>query len=500
MTQAAEGIFKPLKPLKEDYGVLKNYVDGEWVEATSDRYIDVEDPARGEVIAKVHASTTADVDRAVQAARVAFPDWRATPPIVRARYMFKFKEILEKHFEEIARITTQEHGKAIDEARGETRRAIENLETAAGIPTMMMGYNLEDGAAKNIDEMVIRQPLGVFAGINPFNFPGMVPFWFWPYAIATGNTFVIKVSKETPVTMTRIMELLEDADLPEGVLNMVHGDREVVSAILEHPDIKGVTFVGSTPVGRYIYERAGATQKRSIVQCGAKNFIVVMPDAEISRSVRNMMASFYGCTGQRCLAGANLVAVGDVYEPLKEAFLEASAHLKLGPGLDESVNMGPLVHAEAKERVLGYIETGINEGADLLLDGRDVSVPGFENGYFVGPTVFDGVTPDMTIAREEIFGPVTSILRAEDLEEAIALTNDSNFGNAASIYTTNGRSARTFRYKVEAGNIGVNLGIAAAMAYFPFGGMKDSFYGTLHGQGKEAVQFFTDSKVVIERW
>ena len=500
MAQTRESIFRPLEPLKQDYGVLRNYIDGEWIEASSDRYVDVEDPSTATVIARVRCSTAADVDAAVRAAQAAFPDWRATPPIVRVRYLFKYKEILETHFEEIARITSQEHGKAIDEARGETRRSIENVETAAGIPTMMMGYNLEDGAAKDIDEMVIRQPLGVFAGINPFNFPGMVPFWFWPYAVATGNTFIVKVSKETPVTMTRMTELLEEIDLPEGVLNLVQGDREVVDAFLEHPGIKGVTFVGSTPVGKHVYERCGATGKRCIVQAGAKNYITVMPDAQVDRSVRNMMASFYGCTGQRCLAGANLLAVGEVYEPLREAFVAASRRVKLGPGLDESVTMGPLVEGRAKERVLGYIEKGVEEGATLVLDGREASVPGYEKGHFVGPTVFVDVTSDMTIAREEIFGPVTTIIRAKDLAEAIRLTNASPFGNAASIYTQSGRAARTFRYKVEAGNIGVNLGIAAPMAYFPFGGMKDSFFGTLHGQGQEAVRFFTDSKVVIERW
>ena len=300
--------------------------------------------------------------------------------------------------------------------------------------------------------------------------------------------------------MTRMVELLEEVDLPEGVLNIVHGDREVANALLEHPGIKGVTFVGSTPVAKHIYERCGATGKRCIVQAGAKNFITVMPDAEIERAVRNMIASFFGCTGQRCLAGANLLAVGEVHEPLKAAFVAASERIKLGPGLDESVNMGPLVDGAAKDRVLRYIDKGVEEGATLLLDGREASVPGYEKGYFVGPTVFDDVTPGMTIAREEIFGPVTSIIRVADLAEAIRVTNESPFGNAASIYTQSGRAARTFRYQVEAGNIGVNLGIAAPMAYFPFGGMKDSFFGSLHGQGQEAVRFFTDSKVVIERW
>jgi malonate-semialdehyde dehydrogenase (acetylating) / methylmalonate-semialdehyde dehydrogenase len=492
--------FNLLKPFKEDYGTLKNYVDGEWVESKTERFLDIHNPATGGVIGKVPLSTKEEVDKAIKAAHDAYWDWRSTPPIVRARYMFKIKDLFERHFEEVSRIATQEHGKVIDEARGETRRAIENVETAAGIPSLMMGYNLEDGAAKNIDEAVVRQPLGVFACISPFNFPGMVPYWFWPYAIATGNTFVIKVSEQTPTTLTRMYEILAEADLPEGVLNLVQGDKEAVDAILDSPLVKGVTFVGSTPVAKYIYQRCGATGKRCIVQAGAKNFLTVMPDAEIDRSTSNMMASFFGNSGQRCLAGANLLAVGDIYEELKEKFVAAAKALKVGPGLDESVHMGPVISKKSLERIHGYIDMAVKQGATVLLDGRDVEVPGFEGGYFIGPTVLDNVTPDMTHAKEEIFGPVASIVRVKDLEEAIKVTNSSPFGNAASIYTTSGRSARTFWYKVNAGNIGVNLGIAAPMAYFPFSGQKDSFFGTMHGQGTDAVQFFTDSKVVITRW
>lgn len=492
--------FNLLKPLKEDYGTVKNFVDGGWVEPRTERYLDIHNPATGGVIGKVPLSTKAETDKAIKAAHDAYWDWRSTPPIVRARYMFKIKGLLDRYHEEIARITTQEHGKAIDEARGETLRSIENVETAAGVTSLMMGYNLEDGAAKNIDETVVRQPLGVFACVSPFNFPGMVPFWFWPYAVATGNTFVIKVSEQTPLTLTRTFEILQDADLPDGVLNLVHGDKEAVDAILDSPLVKGVTFVGSTPVGKYLYARCGETGKRCIAQAGAKNFLTVMPDAEIDRSTGNMMASFFGCTGQRCLAGANLMAVGDVYEELKEKFVAAAAALKVGPGLDESVNMGPIISKKSLERVHNYIDMAVKQGAEVLLDGRDIVVPGFEDGYYIGPTVLDKVTPDMTHAQEEIFGPVASIIRVKDLEESIKITNASPWGNAASIYTTSGRSARQFWYKVQAGNIGVNLGIAAAMAYFPFAGQKDSFFGTMHGQGQDAVKFFTDSKVVITRW
>ena len=500
MTQAVESRFNLLKPFKDEYGTVRNFIDGEWVPSQTERFLDVIDPAIGASIAKVPLSTKAETDRAIQAAHDAYWDWRSTPPIVRARYLFKVKALLDRHHEEIARVTTQEHGKAIDEARGETLRSIENVETAAGITSLMMGYNLEDGAAKNIDEAVVRQPLGVFACISPFNFPGMVPFWFWPYAIASGNTFVVKVSERTPLTLTRIFEILQEADLPDGVLNLVHGDKEAVDAILDSPLVKGVTFVGSSPVAKYVYARCGETGKRAICQGGAKNFLTVMPDAEIERSTGNMMASYFGCTGQRCLAGANLMAVGSVYEELKEKFVAAAARLKVGPGLDESVNMGPIVSRQSLERVHAYIDMAVKQGAELLLDGRDLTVPGFEGGYYIGPTVLDNVTPDMTHAQKEIFGPVASIIRVKDLDEAIKVTNASPFGNAASIYTTSGRSARTFWYEVQAGNVGVNLGIAAAMAYFPFAGQKDSFFGTMHGQGRDAVQFFTDSKVVITRW
>jgi len=492
--------FNLLKPYKEDYGTLKNYIDGEWVEAKTDRYLDVTNPASGEVIGKVPLSSKADMDAAIKSSHEAWWDWRTTPPIVRARYMFKIKEILEKHFEDVSRVATQEHGKSIDEARGETRRAIENIETAAGIPMMMMGYNLEDGAAKNIDEAVIRQPMGVFGHVAPFNFPGMVPYWFWPYALATGNTFVLKPSEQTPITLQRTFEVLEEADLPPGVFNLVHGDKVAVDAMLDSPTVQGVTFVGSTPVGRHIYQRCGETGKRCIAQAGAKNFLTVMPDAEIDRAMPNMMASFFGNSGQRCLAGANLVSVGDVHDQLKEKFLAAASNLKVGPGLDESVQMGPVISRKSLERIHGYIEGAIKQGAKLILDGRGVKVPGFEGGSWIGPTILDECTPEMTHCQEEIFGPVASIIRVDDLEEAIKITNSSPFANSASLYTQSGRAARTFCYKLAAGNIGINLGIPAPMAYFPFAGAKDSFFGTMHGQGSDAVQFFTDSKVVITRW
>ena len=492
--------FNTLKPHKEQYGVLKNYIDGEWVESKTERLLDVTNPATGEVIGQVPLSTGTEMDAAIKAANDAWWEWRSTPPIVRARYMFKIKEVLEKHFEDISRVATQEHGKTIDEARGETRRAIENVECAAGIPTLMMGYNLEDGAAKNIDESVIRQPMGVFGHVAPFNFPGMVPYWFWPFALATGNTFVLKPSEQTPITLQRTFEVLEDADLPPGIFNLVNGDKEAVDALLDNPDVKGVTFVGSTPVGKIIYKRCGETGKRCIAQAGAKNFLTVMPDAEIDRAMPNMMASFFGNSGQRCLAGANLVAVGDVHDELREKFLAAAKKLKVGPGLDESVQMGPVISKKSLDRIHGYIDMAVKQGAKLILDGRDIKVTDHENGYWIGPTILDECTPEMTHCQEEIFGPVASIIRVNDLEEAIKITNASPFANSASLYTQSGRAARTFCYKVVAGNIGLNLGIPAPMAYFPFAGAKNSFFGVMHGQGQDAVQFFTDSKVVITRW
>jgi malonate-semialdehyde dehydrogenase (acetylating)/methylmalonate-semialdehyde dehydrogenase len=373
----------------------------------------------------------------------------------------------------------------------------------------MMGYNLEDIAA-GIDEYLIRQPLGVFGIIAPFNFPFMVPMWFAPFAVATGNCIVLKPSPKDPISQVKIVELAEEAGIPEGVWNMVHGDREVASAMIDHPDIEGVCFVGSTPVGRQVYERCGAQGKRVICQCGAKNFAVVMPDADVERSVASLMTSFFGNTGQRCLANANLVVVGEglddtaydaFYRRVVDAFVERASGITIGYGLDESVQMGPIKGEASKARVLNYIQRGIDEGATLRLDGRSFELLGdLPDDCFIGPSVFEDVTPDMTIAQEEIFGPVASILKATSLDAAIEMIDANPYGNAASIFTGSGKWAREFQYRVKCGNIGVNVGVAAPMAFFPFSGMKDSFYGDLHGQGREAVRFFTESKVVIQRW
>jgi len=496
------------EPIKEAK-VLRNYVGGEWVESAGE-IVDVVNPATCRTIARVPISTKDEIDAAVEAAKQAYPDWRRTPPLARARCLFRLKEVMEEQFELLSRVQTMEHGKTIDESRGETRRGIENVEVAAGTPSLMMGYNLEDIAA-GIDEYVIRQPLGVFGIIGPFNFPFMVPLWFAPYAVATGNCIIVKPSSEDPISQVKIAELAEEAGIPPGVWNVVNGGRSVVSGMLDHPDIEGMCFVGSTPVGfDVVYKRCGETGKRVIAQCGAKNFVLVMPDADLERTMAACMTSFYGNTGQRCLSGANLVTVGEglgerehqaFHRRVVDAFVDAASKIRVGYGLDESVQMGPLRDESKKESVLRFIELGVKEGAKLTLDGRDVKLVGdWPHTCFLNPTVFEDVTPEMTIGSQEIFGPVASIMTARTLDDAIDMIHGNPFGNAASIFTQSGKWAREFQYRVECGNIGVNIGIVAPMAFFPFSGMKDSFFGVLHGQGQEAVRFFTESKVVIQRW
>ncbi|MGD0795898.1 MAG: CoA-acylating methylmalonate-semialdehyde dehydrogenase [Dehalococcoidales bacterium] len=490
---------EPIKQVKN----IKNYIGGEWVESKGE-IVDVVNPATNKVIARVPVSTKEEIDRAVAAARDAFPDWRRTTPLARSRLLFRLKELLEENFEEVSRIQTQEHGKTIDESRGETRRGIENVEVACGIPTLMQGYYSED-IATGIDEWVIPTPLGVFGIIGPFNFPFMIPLWSAPYAVATGNCIVIKPSSEVPNSQNRLAELVEEAGFPPGVWNVVHGGRTVVNGMLEHPGIAGITFVGSTPTGRdVIYRKCGETGKRVIAQCGAKNFMSIMPDCDIDRTVAAMMTSFFGNAGQRCLAAANAVIVGDgdsFYQKFVAKVLEQASKIKVGYGLDESIQMGPVRDKEKKAKIVKYIETGVKEGAKLSLDGRKPKVlGGYPDTCFLGPTVFENVTPDMKIGSEEIFGPVMSIMRAKNLQEAIEISNANRFGNGHSIFTSDGKNAREFQYNVNSGNVGINIGIVAPVALFPFSGMKDSFFGVLHTQGKEAIRFFTESKVVIQRW
>jgi malonate-semialdehyde dehydrogenase (acetylating)/methylmalonate-semialdehyde dehydrogenase len=486
---------------KVEVPIIKNYVNGEWVESKSTKTLDVINPGTNEVLARVPLSTREEVEETIQYAVEAFEEWRETPPLTRARYMFTLKNLMEEHFEEVSQILTKEHGKTLDEARGEVRRAIECVEHAAGIPTLMLGYNSET-IAPGLDEECILQPLGVFCCLPPSNFPAMIPFWFMPYGVACGNTYVLKPSSEVPLSQNRLLELIDEAGFPPGVINLVNGSREVADALLESKDIKGVSFVGSTPVAKYVYSKATATGKRAQCQGGAKNFLLVMPDAPLDNIMPAIMNSVYGCAGQRCLAGSNVVAVGDdaFYEQLKRKLVEAAKALKTGYGLDETVQMGPLRSKRAKEKVQSYIETGIREGAELVLDGRNIKVPGYENGYFFGPTIFDKVNPKTKIGSEEIFGPVMCLMRAKNLDEALKMIHENPYGNAASIFTQSGKWAREFKHRVLAGDVGVNIGIAAPVAFFPFSGWKDSFFGDLHGQGFDGISFFTERKVVITRW
>ncbi len=482
-----------------EYGTLSNYIGGEWIASQSDESLDIHNPATAAPIAQVPLSTEEEINQAVRAAKEAFPEWRETPPLVRARYMFRLKVLMEEHFEDLAQTIVKEHGKIVDEARGEVRRAIENVEAAAGIPSLMMGYNAED-IAVGIDEKCVLQPVGVFCCVAPFNFPAMVQFWFMPYAVACGNTYIVKPSEVCPLSQNRLFELLDEVDFPPGVVNLVNGDKRAVDALLTAPDVAGVSFVGSTPVGKHIYATAAAHGKRAQCQAGAKNCLVVMPDAVLDRTVPNILTSAFGTAGQRCLAGAIVLAVGEVYEPLKAQLVAAASRIKVGDGLDETVQMGPVVSQRSLDRIVGYIEKGLAEEAELILDGRGVQVEGYPDGCFIGPNIFAKVSPEMIIAREEIFGPVLGIIPVADLDEAISVINNLPYGNATSLFTSSGKSAREFKYRVDCGNIGINIGIAAPIATFPFAGMKDSFFGDLHGQGRDAIAFFTERKVVITRW
>ncbi|MHA2365485.1 MAG: CoA-acylating methylmalonate-semialdehyde dehydrogenase [Candidatus Hodarchaeales archaeon] len=479
---------------------LKNYINGEWVEPSSKKYISVLNPATQEILAECPNSNREDVDSAIQIALKAFQEWRRTPVLSRTRYLYAYKEELEENFEEMAKKVVQEAGKTLDEARGEVRRGIESIEFAISVPSLMTGFKVEDISA-GIDETAERQPLGVMAAITPFNFPFMVPLWFWPTAIACGNTYIVKPSPSGPLSVSFEFELLEEVGLPEGVVNLVHGGIKTSNALMEHPDIKGISFVGSSHVGRIIYEKSAKFGKRVQVQGGAKNYLAVMPDADLGSSVPNILGSVYGCAGQRCLAGSVVLAVGDIYDSLLKELVEKAAKLKVGYGLDETSQMGAVVTKASKDRILSMIKEGLKEGAELVLDGRAIIIDApFEKGNFIGPTIFDKVTEDMKIAQEEVFGPVMSVMRVPDFETAIKTINKSKYGNAASIFTKSGKYAREFKYRINAGNIGINLGVAAPTASFPFGGQKDSFFGDTHGQGPDSINFFTDHKVVIERW
>lgn len=478
---------------------VPHYIDGQWVESNARDWSEIINPATGESLGKVPLADAAEVTRAIEAAAAAFPAWRRTPPEDRIQPLFHLKHLLEEHVDDISRLITQENGKTFTEAKAEMRRAIENVEVACGTPTMMQGYNLED-VARGIDEMMIRQPLGVTAAIVPFNFPGMIAFWFLPYAIATGNTFILKPSERVPLTMRYIYELLETTGLPKGVVNLVHGGKAAVDALLDDPRVRAISFVGSTPVARYIYARAGAKGKRAQCQGGAKNPVIVLPDADMEMATRIISDSAFGCAGQRCLAVSVAVTIGDAQKTFRDAIADSASKLRVGNGLDEGVQMGPVITKQSKERVEALIGLGEKQGARILLDGRHAKVPKHERGNFVKPTILDGVPAASELSHTEIFGPVLSLVHANDMDEALAFLEANPYGNQASLFTASGAAARRFRYEAPAGNIGINIGVAAPMAYFPFSGWKDSFFGIMHGQGRDSVEFYTEKKVVVERW
>ena len=476
-----------------------NCIKGAWRRGTLEGVAEVFNPATGEVLAQVPMAGAAEVDAAVRAASAAFPEWRRTPPQNRIQYLFRFRRLLEEHADEIARLTTEENGKTVAESRAELARGIENVEVACGIPSMMQGYNLED-VASGIDEIMIRQPLGVTAAITPFNFPAMIPLWFLPYAIACGNTFVLKPSERVPLTARRLIELLHETGIPKGVVNMVVGGKSAVDALLQHPDVRAISFVGSTPVAKYVYAEASAHGKRVQCQGGARNVVVIMPDADLEMAAKIVSDSAFGCAGQRCLAVASTITVGEATKPFTVAISDLAASLRVGNGLDESSQMGPVISPASKSRIEALIANGVSQGAKPVLDGRNTVLDQFPAGSFLKPTILTGVDSGNDLAQTEIFGPVLTLSAAEDLDEAIAILSKSAYGNQASIFTTSGKHARQFRYEAPAGNIGINIGIAAPMAYFPFSGWRDSFLGVLHGQGRDGVEFYTEKKVVVERW
>jgi malonate-semialdehyde dehydrogenase (acetylating)/methylmalonate-semialdehyde dehydrogenase len=477
----------------------QNYINGGWRRPPTTEFFDVTNPATSEILGRTPMSSPAEVDAAVQAASAAFPAWRRTPPGERVQYLFKFKNLLEDHIDELSRLITLENGKTFGEAKAELRRGIENVEVACGIPMMMQGYNLED-VTPGVDEMQIRQPLGVVAAIVPFNFPAMVSYWFLPYAIACGNTFILKPSERVPLSMHRAFELLEKTGLPKGVVNLVNGGKEVVNALCDHPQVRAISFVGSTPVARHVYTRSAASGKRMQCQGGAKNHVIVLPDADMELATQIISDSAFGCAGQRCLAVSVAVTIGEAQKTFRDSIAHAASSIRTGNGLDAGVQMGPVITRESKQRIESLISAGVSEGAKPIVDGRNTKIPKYESGNFLTPTVLDGLPTNSQLANTEIFGPVLSMIHANSIDEAMEFLRRSPYGNQASLFTTSGSAARKFRYEAPAGNIGINIGVAAPMAYFPFSGWKESFFGILHGQGRDAVEFFTESKIVVERW
>lgn len=478
----------------------KLLVGGKWEKSTATEFANVHNPSTGELIARVPMGGQADVDRAVEAATKAFPAWRETPVVERARVMFRFKALIEQNYEKIAQAVCREHGKTFAEAKASVFRGMEVVEFACGIPSLMMGECLEN-IASNVDCETMRHPLGVVAGITPFNFPAMVPLWMYPIAITCGNTFILKPSEKVPLTSLYIAELLMEAGLPEGVFNIVHGGKAAVDAILEHPKVRAVSFVGSTPIAKYIYEKGCANGKRVQSAGGAKNHIIVMPDADMDQTVQALQASAFGCAGERCMAGSLAVPVGSAADELIPRLVESAKKMKVGrTDGGEHPDMGPVVTIDHLRKIQSIIERGAAEGADLVLDGRNVQVKDAPDGFYLGPTIFDKVKPNTTLVNEEIFGPVLTVVRVNTVEDAIKLGEDCPFGNGAVIFTNSGATAREFKHHFNAGMIGINVGVPAPMAWFPFTGWNNSFYGDLHIQGRESIQFYTQQKTTMSRW
>jgi len=480
--------------------VLQNYINGAWVSSQCSSTKPVVNPANGEVLAQVPygEATIQDVASAVAAAQAAYEEWKRVPVLRRIQPLYKLKQLLEENTDEIARLITLECGKTLAESKGELQRAIENVEVACGAPMLMQSEFLEN-IASGIDEYMIRQPLGVTACIAPFNFPAMISFWFLPYAIATGNSMIVKPSEKVPLTMMKIFELVHQLDLPKGLLNMVHGGKESVDAILEHPDVKSISFVGSTPVAKYIYAKGTAHGKRVQAQGGAKNPVIILPDADVDMTTQIITDSVYGCAGQRCLAASVIITVEDNGN-MRDALYAAAQNRKTGFGLEAGVEMGPVITPESKQRIEDLIALGEKEGGSLLLDGRGTSISNFEQGNFLRPSIIENLPLQSSLMKTEIFGPVMTLLSMKTIDDAIAFVNGNNYGNMACLFTSSGSSARKFRNEAMAGNIGINIGVAAPVAQFPFSGWKESFFGDLHGQGKHAIEFFTQTKVVVERW
>ena len=478
---------------------LQNYINGQWQCSEATENLDVTDPATAQRISSVPLSPKKEVNAAVDIARDAFLAWRTTPVTERVQCLYKLKILLEERRDDFARVITAECGKTLAEGIGEMQRGIENVEVACGMPSLMQGYNSED-IARGIDEHMIRQPLGVVAAITPFNFPGMIPLWFLPYAVATGNCFILKPSEKVPMTSQKLFEAIHEAGFPPGVVQLVNGDKAVVDAILEHTDIKAVSFVGSTPVAKYVYSKASAAGKRAQCQGGAKNPVVIMPDADLETTTKIMADSAFGCAGQRCLAASLAITVGSSHEPFLQQMIDVATSRQVGHGLTEGAQMGPVITEDSKNRIERLVGEGVAQGAKIVVDGRGKKVDGYERGYFVHPTLLDEVNPTNELAQTEVFGPVLSIMRADTVEDAITLVNQREFGNMACIFTSSGATARQFRYAADAGNVGINIGVAAPMAFFPFSGWNESFFGDLHAQGRHGVEFYTQTKVVVERW